>query len=954
MGKTGFLQKWQKIAVRVLWALLLFCLAGTGAAFASEEQTTGTIAIQLPEAADGIELTLYRVAEYENGSFTFLEAYAASGITIENLNDSSQAQAAALELEAYAAALAAEDAKNAEDEKASGAGSGSKNGLAGETAADGGDGQSASNLGGSANVAAVATADGSGSVKFSDLELGLYLVAQTDGTEILEVQSALLPLPYSGVESGQGWIYEVTVALKTSFSGGAVILTKTDDAGNVVEGASFVLQQKVYVSSEAEIPGDAGSVETGTDESGFYYWKEFDKVFRTSEFGQVVVTGLPTGDYRLVETGNPEGFVAEYAVAAFTISLSGTVTETNGVYSADSAAVQTLTVENVRTALTIYKVDEENNLVEGAVLVLKDADGKVILDENGEPKYQFTTADGPTVLYQIPSGTYYLSEVSAPEGYAMAEDVKFIVDDTAGVVNSVSMKDPKETETEGQSEDLTEGQSEDLTEGQSEDVTESQSEDLTEGQSEDLTEGQSEDVTEAQTEQPTESESESESESEKESESESEMESESEPVTEPDTETDSEAETDTEKSVQMTISVSKVDADTGEPLAGALLRVVDSDGTILDEWTSDGSAHTFTASLREGETCQLIEVSAPEGYAIADSQSFIAEDGGTAKLTMADPEHEVDADKAVTVSVTKTLIYQDGQAVQRRLGAVNETFYVALYSDESYTQRVSGIMALNYTHSDSSTVQFTGLDAGETYYVSECDANGNAIVTGTVSDDTVFYAEYENGNAAAVAEGGGSAVVDFVNEFYTMPSGFYREAELTITKKLQDADGQAISGSEVFYAGIFADPDYKTLSDKVEYNIIELDMAGHSEVSVAVYVALDEGEPVTLYITEVDEDGNPIAADSDFQYTMSADQSSVTVSETVLSANVTLTNREKADGSTPSGSTTETTNATETESTSVKTGDDTPLNLYWILLLAAMILLIGGGAYRRRSRREYR
>ncbi|MCD7834076.1 MAG: hypothetical protein LUH00_08825, partial [Lachnospiraceae bacterium] len=118
------MQKWLKIAVGVLWALLLVCLAGAGEVYASEEQTTGTIAIQLPEDADGIELTLYRVAEYENGSFTFLEAYAASGITIENLNDSSQAQAAALELEAYASALAAADAKNAEEEDTSGSESG--------------------------------------------------------------------------------------------------------------------------------------------------------------------------------------------------------------------------------------------------------------------------------------------------------------------------------------------------------------------------------------------------------------------------------------------------------------------------------------------------------------------------------------------------------------------------------------------------------------------------------------------------------------------------------------------------------------------------------------------------------------------------------------------------------------------------------------------------------------
>jgi pilin isopeptide linkage protein len=410
---------------------------------------------------------------------------------------------------------------------------------------------------------------------------------------------------------------------------------------------------------------------------------------------------------------------------------------------------------------------------------------------------------------------------------------------------------------------------------------------------------------------------------------------------------------ETMKFVNDTTSVTfnKTDAATDALLAGAVLKIVDkSSGATVDQWTSDGqTAHTIQGKLATGQTYTMVEVSAPDGYEVAASIDFTVQADGTVSdvadntIVMKDKEA---VDDHASVTVTKRLKLSDGSVIAAR----NQTFYVALFSDEACTQRVTNVKAIHFQDTIVSSVTFTGLEKDRTYYVGETDADGNVTVQGEVATGELFYADFSEGSKV-VTEAGGTTTISFDNEFFTLPSGFYKEGELTITKKLIGADGKAKSGNETFYAGIFDDAAHTVLSDSVSQNIVELALGGAAEAtSETVYVAFPEGGSKTLYVTEVDAQGNPVAGAADFAYEVSVDKTSVTFDENSGPKTVTITNKEQ--GETETETETEAATEKQTEAAkSVKTGDETPIALYTTLLLAAAFVLLMGEKRRRRGER---
>ena len=127
---------------------------------------------------------------------------------------------------------------------------------------------------------------------------------------------------------------------------------------------------------------------------------------------------LPAGTYTLTEVKAPDGY-------AFAESVPFTVTPTGEVQRFEMRD-DVIKVEISKKDLTTM---EE---LPGAELTLTDKDGKVV--------EHWTSTDKPHYIEKLPAGEYTLTEITAPDGYEIAEDISFTVLPT-GEVQRVVMKD---------------------------------------------------------------------------------------------------------------------------------------------------------------------------------------------------------------------------------------------------------------------------------------------------------------------------------------------------------------------------------------------------------------------------------------------------------------------------------------------------------------------------------
>ena len=140
-----------------------------------------------------------------------------------------------------------------------------------------------------------------------------------------------------------------------------------------------------------------------------------------------------------------------------------------------------------------------------------------------------------------------------------------------------------------------------------------------------------------------------------------------------------------------------------------------------------------------------------------------------------------------------------------------------------------------------------------------------------------------------------------------------------------------------------------------------MNLNGNSSADAQIKVAIADSGSTTLYVTEVDADGKPVENADSFEYDLSVDTESITFNESNKTASVTLVNQERAEDedeeteekitkNTP----TPTSSVTPTKSTqttnSVKTGDNTPIGIFVVLLIAAIAVIGGGICLKRRKK----
>ena len=245
------------------------------------------------------------------------------------------------------------------------------------------------------------------------------------------------------------------------------------------------------------------------------------------------VTNIPAGSYVLKETASPDGFVIATEIVFSIDEYNNVTVEKVDALSTDENGNATITMVDDTTKVCITKLDitGEKEVV-GAKLQVKDNNGNVV-DE------WISTNEAHEINGVLTAGgTYTLHEEYAPDGYVVANDVTFTVDEN-GEVTKVTMYD------------------------------------------------------------------------------------------------------DTTK-----VKISKRDITNDEELAGAILQVLDGDGNVVEEWTSTTEPHYIETVLTAGASYTLHEIIPADGYVIANDVEFtVNEDGSVNEVIMYDDTTKVHVSK---------------------------------------------------------------------------------------------------------------------------------------------------------------------------------------------------------------------------------------------------------------------------------------------------------------------
>ena len=347
----------------------------------------------------------------------------------------------------------------------------------------------------------------------------------------------------------------VTDQTNLTLSTSKVTITKIDDDTNKpLAGATFVLKDS-----------DGNTVAT---------W-----VSTTSSH---VIKNLPNGTYTLQETDAPDGYILNDQVVKFTIT--------------DTNRNNTIRFRNdeINKEATIIKVDAETGeTVAGAVLVVKDVNGKVV--------EEFTTTTSAHVLKDLADGEYTVEEKAAPAGYEKTDEVfKFTISDTNNKVkitikNKLIEKTTEIIKIDSVTKDPVAGAVlvvKDSTGKVVEEFTTTTKPHILE----DLADGTY-------------------TVEEKEAPAGYEKTDEIFEFTISDTNNKVKI-TIENKAIEKLVNILKVDAKTGNPLAGATLVVKDNEGNVIEEFVTTEEPHTIT-DLKDGEYT-VEEIAAPEGYKKSD------------------------------------------------------------------------------------------------------------------------------------------------------------------------------------------------------------------------------------------------------------------------------------------------------------------------------------------------
>lgn len=419
-------------------------------------------------------------------------------------------------------------------------------------------------------------------------------------------------------------------------------------------------------------PADGSTLTAKGDIAKNVYGTEVGSITLNAD-GTASVTDLPMGKYTLKETAVPAGVVLDSTEREVEFKQEDTDAQhkTYKVVFADDAEItdwkDKSKVQTANDAIVnkVTKVEISKKTVtgddelEGATLTVKDSNGEVVLDKDGN-ELTWVSGDHPHKIEGLHiNETYTLEETVAADGYVKATSIEFKVNED-GSVTPVTMIDKM-------------------------------------------------------------------------------------------------------------VTVSKVDMG-GKEVKGAEMSVTDTDGNVIDSWTSDGTEHKVNG-LEEGKKYILNENTAPAGYVKATSIPFEVS-GADENGVKVDQTIDM-TDKKVTLNKTDgngnevsgakiTITDEDGNTVESWTSGDKPHDISGLEEGKSYTWHEDYSEDIfGYYYAEDYTFEVTAdgidqnlemVDAPIKYQIAKVDDNGNYVkgVTLKLTDIT----DAENPTEVELPNGG--------------------------------------------------------------------------------------------------------------------------------------------------------------------------------------------------------